>query len=115
MEKNNCRLKEIPYVFGGKTYMLRCNMNVLADVQEMNDGKLESALNEIGSIRRILQFLAAMLNDYADSMGWPERFTSRGIGRSLQNIDDVPVEDVTSLVYDAFDIDEDNGNGESGN
>lgn len=80
---SDVRLKTSEYDFQGKTYTLRCNMNVLADVQEAFGGNMLEALSEKSSLRACLTFLAAMLNDCADEMGWDERFTSRQVGRLL--------------------------------
>ena len=77
------RLKTIPFEFEGKTYTLACNMNVLADVQEAFGGDLDAALQAKSSVRSALEFLAAMLNDSADSNGWHERFTARQLGRKI--------------------------------
>lgn len=77
------RLEEIPFTLDGKTYLLRCNMNVLADVQDAFGGSISGALDGENPNRSVLEFLAAMLNDYADEMGWPERFTAKAIGRKL--------------------------------
>lgn len=77
------RLEEIPFELDGKTYLLRCNMNVLADVQEAFGGTIAGALSGESANRSVMEFLAAMLNDYADEQGWPERFTARQIGRRL--------------------------------
>ena len=77
------RLEEIPFEFDGKTYMLRCNMNVLADVQAAFGGTISGALSGENPTQSVLEFLAAMLNDYADEMGWPERWTAKQIGRKL--------------------------------
>lgn len=96
------RLKEVPFELGGKTYLLRCNMNVLADVQEANDGELISVLDGKKSMRTLLEFLAPMLNDYADEMGWPERFTSRSLGRIVKNAQEIPGEEIMELVMDAM-------------
>ena len=71
------RLKSVPYELEGKTYQLRCNMAVLMDVQEAFDGDLTQALSRAHSMRGLLEFLAAMLNDYADEQGWTERWTAR--------------------------------------
>lgn len=76
------RLKTTPFEFDGKTFELRCNMNVLADVQEAYGGIFSKALD--GTARSVLHFLAAMLNDYAESVGWDERYTSRDVGRALR-------------------------------
>lgn len=77
------RLEEIPFEFDGKTYQLRCNMNVLADVQAAYGGTISGALSGENPTQSVLEFLAAMLNDYADEMGWPERWTAKQIGRKL--------------------------------
>lgn len=76
------RLKKVPFEWSGKVYNLCCNMNVLADVQEAFDGDLNAALGK-SSMRGILEFLAAMLNDAADTVGAKERFTAKEIGRKL--------------------------------
>lgn len=77
------RLEELPFDLDGKTYLLRCNMNVLADVQEAFGGTIGGALSGESVNRSVMEFLAAMLNDYADEMDWPERFTARQLGRRL--------------------------------
>lgn len=76
------RLKTAEFELGGKRWVLRCNNNVLADVQEAFSSMAE-ALSGRHSMRTALTFLAAMLNDWADEQGWPERFTSRSVGRLL--------------------------------
>lgn len=91
------RLEEMPYQFGGKEYKLRCNMNVLADVQEAYDGDFGKALDTKSALKSVLEFLAAMMNDYADEMGWPERFTAKGLGRKLRR-DQIPGEEIMGLV-----------------
>ena len=77
------RLEEIPFDFCGKTYMLRCNMNVLADVQEIYGGQILDAMTGGSPTKSVMEFFAAMLNDYAEEMGWPERYTSRDVGHKL--------------------------------
>ena len=64
------RLEELPFTYEGRRYLLRCNMNVLADVQEMNGGRISPALDGKRGQKSALQFLAAMMNDYADEQGW---------------------------------------------
>lgn len=103
------RLEELPYVLDGRTYLLRCNMNVLADVQEAYDGDLTPALGSRGTLRSALEFLAAMLNDYADEQGWflpdpetgraelPRRFNARQLGRKIRR-DELPTGDIFRLV-----------------
>ena len=107
------RLETLPFEFEGRRYLLRCNMNVLADVQEMNDGVISPALEGKRAQKSVLQFLAAMMNDYADEQGWfdePEDggepvlakpFTPRGLGRVL-NIFDVPSAQILGLVTRAI-------------
>ena len=80
---SDIRLEEIPFELDGKTYLLRCNMNVLADVQEACGGNIGEALRDGNTLKSVLLFAAAMLNDYADEMGWPERFTTKQLGRKL--------------------------------
>lgn len=77
------RLKTAKYVVEGKEYELRCNMNVLADVQEGQGGNFLSLLQSPNVVRTALVFGAAMLNDYADEKGWPERYTDRQLGRMI--------------------------------
>ena len=77
------RLEEIPFEFDGKTYQLRCNMNVLADVQAAYGGTISGALSGENPTQSVLEFLSAMMNDYADEQGWPERYTAKQIGRKL--------------------------------
>ena len=65
------QLEELPFELDGKTYLLRCNMAVLETIQEAHGGNygavLDAPVNESA-----LEFLAAMLNDYAWEQGWPE-------------------------------------------
>lgn len=77
------RLPTMPFELDGKTYILRCNMNVLADVEQMHDGSLMEALSQPGVLTTSKEFLAAMLNDYAEEQGWEERFTPKSLGRLL--------------------------------
>lgn len=95
------RLETMPFEYDGKTYVLRCNMNVLADVQDENDGNIAAALDERHPVKSVLSFLAAMMNDYADEMHWPERFTARQLGRNLRQ-KDVPGEAIMRLVISAI-------------
>jgi hypothetical protein len=94
------KMREIPFELDGKRYRLRCNMNVLADVQEEYDGDFMESLNGKKAMKGILVFLAAMLNDYADEMGWPERFTAKQLGRRLHQ-DEIPGVKIMALVTEA--------------
>lgn len=95
------RMQELPFELGGKTYKLRCNMNVLADAQEAFNGDFGQALSPENSFKSLTVFLAAMLNDYADEMGWEERFTARSLGRQLANYQ-VPASEIMGLVVSAI-------------
>ena len=92
--------RESPLELAGKRYRLRGNMNVLADVQEEYDGDFMESLNGKKAMKGILVFLAAMLNDYADEMGWPERFTAKQLGRRLHQ-DEIPGVKIMALVTEA--------------
>lgn len=76
------QLEELPFELDGKTYLLRCNMAVLEAVQEAHEGNfsevLEASVNESA-----LEFLAAMLNDYAWEQGWPELWTPQQLKRRV--------------------------------
>ena len=98
---SDLRLEEIPFEFNGKTYQLRCNMNVLADVQDVYDGAIGKALAADKPTRSVLEFLAAMLNDYAEEQGWPERYTSRDVGRKFAP-GALPVVEIMGLVTRAI-------------
>lgn len=65
------QLEELPFELDGKTYLLRCNMAVLETIQEAHDGDFGAVLNAPVN-ESALEFLAAMLNDYAWEQGWPE-------------------------------------------
>ena len=91
------RLEELPFEFDGKHWILRCNMNVLADVQEVYHGDIGEALAGARPFESVLQFLAAMLNDYADEMGWPERYTARQLGRKFTQWM-IPTREIMGLV-----------------
>lgn len=96
------RLKTAKYTVSGKEYELCCNMNVLADVQETVDGDMLKLFNSGTTYKTVLVFGAAMLNEYADAQGWPERFTAKSLGRQIEGS---PVEFsslVTGLIMSAI-------------
>lgn len=95
------RLESLPFPYNGRIYKLRCNMNVLADVQEENGGNISPAFDGKRGMKSALQFLAAMMNDWADEQGWPERFTSRELGRVLRT-EEVPMSEIIGLVLRAL-------------
>ena len=96
------RLEEVPFEFDGKTYLLRCNMNVLADVSKAYGGSIGGAMDGRDGFRSVLEFLAAMLNDYADEQGWPERYTAREVGRKFRSFRELQALDVMGLVTRAL-------------
>lgn len=75
---SSLRLEEIPFEIDGKTYLLRCNMAVLDALQEAHGGDFGAVVN-LPARDGIAEILAAMLNDYAEDMGWEERWTPRQI------------------------------------
>lgn len=77
------RLKEIPFSFAGEDWTLRCNMNVLAEVQEENGGDFSSLFSGRRTAKSVLQLLAAMLNDDACERGRSAHYTARELGRKL--------------------------------
>lgn len=95
----NVRLKEFPFEFNGKTYKLRCNFNVLADIEE-EFGYIPN-LNGKGMLKKIAVILTAMMNEYASSQGWEEHFTSKEVGRVIMP-EDIPVQQIAELFIDAL-------------
>lgn len=77
------KLETLPFEYEGKTYQLRCNMNVLSDMQDKYDGDIGAALNEKRPLSSVTEFMATMMNDYAEEQNWPERFTARQVGHVL--------------------------------
>ena len=77
------RMKKHPFEYGGKTYELSVNMNVLADLQELHDGDLNAVLQKKRTMKTVFEIAAASMNDYADGKGWPERVTAKELGRAL--------------------------------
>lgn len=95
------RLKTAAWRYADREFVLRCNMNVLADVQSIY-GELGSAF-EGGMMRSVLDFLAAMMNDYAESQNWQIRYTGRELGRDLswqefQQVQELVMDLVTSAI-----------------
>lgn len=77
------RLREYPWKFDGREWTLRCNMNVLAELQVLNDGELAAVLSGKRTMTSILQVLAVMLNDDAKERGLEVRYTPRQVGKLL--------------------------------
>lgn len=99
---SDIRLRELPYEFEGRTYTLRCNMNVLADVQEAYKGDITPALSTRGTLHSALEFLAAMINEDADLQGLLDsgevkRVTAKQLGRKLKR-EQIPMVEIFSIV-----------------
>ena len=57
------RLHEMPFSLEGVSYTLRCNMNVLADIQNSAEDQNIITVLKRGSLEAALVSLAAMIND----------------------------------------------------
>lgn len=77
------RQKEALFRFRGKDFKLRCNFNVLMDVTEAHDGELPDIFDKASRLRVMREYLAAMINDYADEQGWDIHVTPKELGREL--------------------------------
>lgn len=75
------RLKTADLTVGGRTYKVCCNMNVLADVQEMYSGKLGRGIYDT-SARGLIRWITAMVNDARDDLG-EEPLTVKQVGRMI--------------------------------
>lgn len=89
------RLEARPFEYNGKKYLLRCNMAVLDALQEQHNGDFGELMN-LQTFKAIPEILAAMMNDYADEKGWPERVTAKELSRNLTYADLVPL-DITGI------------------
>ena len=76
------QLEELPFELDGKTYLLRCNMAVLETIQEAHGGDFGAVLEKPAN-ESALEFLAAMLNDYAWEQGWPELWVPEKLKRRV--------------------------------
>lgn len=80
---DDIRLRTFDFEYGGKTYRLSVNMNVIADLQELHDGELNAVLSKKRTMKTVFEIAAAAMNDYADAQGWEERVTAKELGRAL--------------------------------
>ena len=71
------RLEEKRLEVEGKTYVLRCNMAVL-DALETAYGSFEAVM-DLPMTEGLPALLAAMLNDYAEDMGWEQSWNAKKI------------------------------------
>ena len=95
------RMQEYPFEFDGKSFVLRCNMNVLAELQESNGGTIPNIFDEKNTLNNFLAYLSAMMNDFAEEQGWPERYTPKQLGRKIALADGVLISEVLNLVIRA--------------
>lgn len=97
------RLPEEKFEYRGREYILRCNMNVIADVQDMCGGMISPAIEDHASLKGCLCWLAAMMNDYADEQGWEDYtpYTNKTLGREI-SIQEIPKEKVMLVVRKAL-------------
>lgn len=72
------RLEEKPFELEGKTYILRCNMAVMDELQAAHDDDFGAVLR-LPERQGAAEILAAMLNHYASKRNWPERWTAEDI------------------------------------
>ena len=79
---DDIRLDKMTYEFNGKTYELEVNYNVLADLQN-EFGQIPDVFEGKNTMRVYTALMAAMINDYADTMKWGERITPREFGRTV--------------------------------
>lgn len=75
------RLEEKRVDVGGKTYVIRCNMAVL-DAVETAYGSFQAVM-ELPVREGQAAILAAMLNDYAEDMGWEQDWTVRRVKKNF--------------------------------
>lgn len=76
------RLEEKPFEIDGRVYKLRCNMAVLDRIEEAHDGNF-AAVMELPVREGMAELLAAMLNDYAEDMGWEQDWTARRVKKQV--------------------------------
>lgn len=75
------RLEEQPFEIDGRVYILRCNMAVL-DRLEIAHGSFEAVM-QLPPRDGMAEFLAAMLNDYAEDMGWEQDWTAKRVKKRV--------------------------------
>ena len=75
------RLEEKPIEIDGRVYKLRCNMAVLDRIEEAH-GTFEAVM-QLPMRDGMTEILAAMLNDYAEDMGWEQDWTAKRVKKRL--------------------------------
>lgn len=79
---SSLRLEEKIITLDGRTYTLRCNMAVLDTIQEAHGGDF-AAVMKLPATAAMAEILAAMLNDYAEDMGWETDWTARKVKKNV--------------------------------
>lgn len=98
------RLEEKPIEIDGRVYKLRCNMAVLDALEEAHDGDL-SVMFSMPPRQGASEILAAMLNDYAEDMGWEQDWTPKRVRKTF-SIADIMAADVMGLFQRALTIED---------
>jgi len=85
------RLEKKTVEFDGRVWEICCNMAVLDELQEAHGGDFSAVMN-LPSMQAAAAIFAAMLNDYAEDMGWEIRYTPRQVAKlvpfsALQEMD----------------------------
>ncbi len=79
------QLKELPYEIDGRQLVLRCNMSVLADLQDSGD--ISALLDDNHSMRNFLKLLSAMINAALKEAGCYDYYTPDDLGARLSYAD----------------------------
>lgn len=74
---------------GGKEYILRCDMNVVEQVEEKL-GSIEEAKRKSGSANVLKFLVTAMINEHFNFVGSPERITENFVGAHMMVSDRIP-------------------------
>lgn len=103
----------------GRGYHIEMNMNVLADLQEQNDGNMLDFLRGNRTYKTGMMIAAALLNEAADIAGTGEHFDAKTLGRQMNTAKALKLVDTCiNLLYDALrdedaeDVEEDTENNE---
>ena len=87
------KLEEKTIELNGKTYVLHVNMSVLDRIQEACGGEITAMLTKTVSESNAIT-MTAMLNDYAEDMGWEEVWTEKKVKKyfnsAMMRMLDVP-------------------------
>lgn len=74
---------------GGKEYILRCDLNVVEQIEEKL-GSIEEARRNSGSASVLKFLVTAMINEHFNFVGSPERVTENFVGTHMTVSDRVP-------------------------